>query len=390
VVTEPAYDVVSGDGHLEVPPDRWLTHVPDRFKDLAPRLVKLPSGGEGWLVEGSPLIHNGTNLAAGRPTLRFRNVSYWDADGMPAPGTGDPPQRLAEQDEDGISAEILYPPVFISRCIEAISEAAAYRAMVAAYNEFVAEYCSYAPARLVGVGVIPITSVEDATAELRHIHQLGLRGVCPRAFPNGSGNPTTSDDLFWRTAVELGIGVTPHSSLGGGGNRAAFVQSATGRVELATVLPARASSQVPSVLAQLVTSGVFDRIPELRIYMAETNAAWLPHALFMLDDSYALYREPYGLDLPLRPSEYILEHVLFGIVRDPVVLKMLDLVPADRLIWGSDFPHSVGSWPKSSDWIEDAFVGVPTAARRRITRDNVVEFFGLAGAQAGSDSDVSP
>jgi len=91
------YNVISADGHLETPPDAWLRHVPGTYRELAPRLINLPEGGEAWVVEGLPLIHNGQNLAAGR-TVKLRGASYWSADGSPGPGTGDARQRLREQD----------------------------------------------------------------------------------------------------------------------------------------------------------------------------------------------------------------------------------------------------------------------------------------------------
>ena len=77
------YRVISGDGHLEIPPEPWIRHVPTEHRDRAPRLVKLNTGGEGWIVEGSPLIHNGQNVAAGRP-LKVRGGSYWEPDGTPS------------------------------------------------------------------------------------------------------------------------------------------------------------------------------------------------------------------------------------------------------------------------------------------------------------------
>ena len=61
------YQVISGDGHLEIPPEPWIRHVPEEHRDRAPRLVPLREGGHGWIVEGSPLIHNGQNVTAGRP-----------------------------------------------------------------------------------------------------------------------------------------------------------------------------------------------------------------------------------------------------------------------------------------------------------------------------------
>src|SRR5207249_10478322 len=46
------YQIISGDGHVETPPDGWLEYVPEQYRDRAPRLIRLPNGADGWLVEG--------------------------------------------------------------------------------------------------------------------------------------------------------------------------------------------------------------------------------------------------------------------------------------------------------------------------------------------------
>ena len=56
-----------------------------------------------------------------------------------------------------------------------------------AYNDWLAEeYCSYAPDRLIGVGVIPITNIADAVAELEHCAKLGLKAVAIDNFPRAT------------------------------------------------------------------------------------------------------------------------------------------------------------------------------------------------------------
>ena len=102
------YKVISGDGHVETPPETWVKYVPERWRDRAPRLIHLPDGGEGWVVEGQPLLHNGQNIIAGKP-IRFRGMSYYNEDGSAATGAGSAEQRLREQDQDGVDAEVLVP-----------------------------------------------------------------------------------------------------------------------------------------------------------------------------------------------------------------------------------------------------------------------------------------
>ena len=49
-------------------------------------------------------------------------------------------------------------------------------------------------------------------------------------------------------------------------------------------------------------------------------------------------------------------------------------------MWGSDFPHSVTSFPRTREWLEIIFGDVPAELRRKILVDNPVEFFGLDAA----------
>jgi predicted TIM-barrel fold metal-dependent hydrolase len=334
------YQVISCDGHLEIPPDAWVRRVPDVYRDRAPRLVPLATGGEGWIVEGMPMIHNGQNVAAGRP-LKVLGGSYWNDDGTPAAGTGSPSQRLREQDLDGLDAEVLFPPVFISRYIENIADRDAYLAMVRAYNDFLVEdYCAVAPDRLIGNAVIPAGGLDDALSELRRVSGLGFQSVCLGQFPNGTPSPSDEDDRFWEAALELGMPLTAHATLGDRLNPL-LVQSATGRFDIGTAMMSRTIPPPVWLITQLVSSGVFDRLPELRLYLAETNAGWMPEVFYMLDDSYQIFRDWYGAQLKMLPSEYAREHLRFGIVRDPIAIQSRNLLPVDDLMWGSDFPHSV-------------------------------------------------
>src|SRR5690348_11840973 len=159
------YRLMSSDGHLEVPPERWSHRVAAKYRDRAPRTVHLPDGGDALMIEGQPLLEaNFLDLRAGRAEGTWQPFGIKVED---AAGTGSP-EQLAE------------------------------------------EYCAVAPDRLIGMGVLPITSAEDAVAEMAHCARLGLKGVLLGALPNGKGYPTQEDDRFWAAAVEMGMPVTVH------------------------------------------------------------------------------------------------------------------------------------------------------------------------------------
>jgi predicted TIM-barrel fold metal-dependent hydrolase len=112
----------------------------------------------------------------------------------------------------------------------------------------------------------------------------------------------------------------------------------------------------------------------------------MPGVFYMMDDSYELFRDWYGVHLEMKPSEYARTHMRFGIVRDPMALKMRDFLPAEDLMWGSDFPHSVTSFPRTREWLETIFGDVPADLRRKILVDNPVEFFGLDATATLTDT----
>jgi predicted TIM-barrel fold metal-dependent hydrolase len=368
------YSVISADGHLETPPDVWVKYVPNAYKERAPRLVKLLEGGEGWLVEGQPLLHNGQNVAGGKRPIKLHNDSYWNPDGTPAPGAGPAEQRLREQDQDGIDAEVLFPPLFASRFLTGIADKKVYLSMIQAYNTWLAqEYCAVAPDRLIGVGVMPVSGIDDAVNELKRCKELGLRTVGFAQFPNGGGRPQPEDDRFWEAALSLGMALSPHVVFGDSEPPRVdiSVRSFAGSLKVAVV----GNPTYPII--QMIADGVLDRFPELRIYIAETNASWLPSALWFLDDNYEVFKETHGAELKRCPSEYVRRHFRFGIIRDPMALKLRDFLPAENLMWGTDFPHGVCSYPKSREWLEIIFEGVPDALRRKILLENPAEFFGL-------------
>ena len=370
------YRIISGDGHVETPPSGWVEYVPEKYRDRAPRLIRLPDGSDGWLVEGQPMLHNGQNIK-GRGPVKFANATYFNEDGSPREGAGDGVQRLREQDLDGIDAEVLFAPVFVAGFIESIADKDVYRSIVQAYNTWLAErYCSVAPDRLIGNALIPTCGIDAAVGELKRAKELGFKSIQLRQFPNGSGGPKPEDDRFWELALELGLALSPHFSFGGtlwrGDPRAD-----TSQWSVEAAMSQHAPMAPAATLAQLIVHGVFDRFPEIRFYFAELNCAYIPGMLYYMDRNYHEFNDWFQLDLKREPSEYILDHTLFGMVRDAPMLQMGHIVPLDRFIWGSDFPHSVGTYPGSQQYIKEAFSGLDEELQRRLLVTNICEHIGL-------------
>ena len=161
-----SYTRISADSHLEVPPDQWSHRIDKRYRDMAPKRVELPNGGDGFLVEGG-LYRGGMNLYAGAtPEDLDPNRLKWDEQ----PGTGGGEQRLEEMDRDGVDAEVEFPGVGgVRNMSRGIPDDEAYVALTRAYNEWlVNDFCSADPERLIGVGCIPERGLDAAMEALEY------------------------------------------------------------------------------------------------------------------------------------------------------------------------------------------------------------------------------
>jgi predicted TIM-barrel fold metal-dependent hydrolase len=359
--------------------------VPAKWRDRAPRCIQLPNGADAVLMENRPLHRVQTTKFAG--VLSDNKAPSFATN----PGWGGPEQRVREEDQDGIDAEILFTHPMYPDFWRAIPDDDVYAAMIHAYNEYLAEdYCSVAPDRLVAMGVIPPTNLDDAVAELEYCAKAGLKGVALYRFPNGSGAPLPEDDRFWSTARDLSMPITAHTANGSTrftrqGSVFPYPKGPHGnrgdRDPLNTEL-FRFCGDIAFAPVQLAFAGVYDRFPDLEFFWGETQIGWMSYALWQIDDHYARYgkmfNEQHGLPLlERRPSEYLKGQNLWGFLVDALGVQQRDAIGVDKIMWGSDFPHSATDWPNSSRSIEQNFVGVPEDEKHMMLAGNAARFFHL-------------
>jgi hypothetical protein len=110
-----SYPIISADSHITEPPNTYLDHIESRWKDRAPRMEHREGMGDVFVVDGmSKPVPMGLVAAAGKPVEEIRVLGVL-FDEMHR-GGWDPEARLADQDRDGVSAEILYPTVGMVLC----------------------------------------------------------------------------------------------------------------------------------------------------------------------------------------------------------------------------------------------------------------------------------
>ncbi len=374
------YQIISADGHVETPAENLLPYIPEKHRAHAPSLVTKDDGTEWWRLDEWERNSVG-NLVCDLPYDEFVSpvgARYHNMDGSLRPGTGDGVQRLKEQDLDGIDAEILYPPVYMGSFIRllATKDVEAYKSIIRAYNTYLAEeFCAVAPDRLIGNAMVLETGVDDAIEEMRRCKEMGLRSVSLRLWPNGGDDYDPEDDRFFAASLDLDMKLSPHGNFGGpsivppnsvGVNTPRFV-----------LRMGSGTGGMMSTIGDLIYNGIFEKFPDLRIYFAETQAGWLPHSLNWADEFFVRWYSFYDLKLPRLPSEYVTEHCRFSFIADRLAMELRQYIGLDLLMWGSDFPHSVGTYPRSKEVIEELFDGVPERERRKVLVDNVCDFFGL-------------
>jgi predicted TIM-barrel fold metal-dependent hydrolase len=379
-----SYKIISGDGHLDLSSEGWVPYLPEKWRVRAPRLVTLDDGNEALLIENRPPMS---------PTGLVGTVQKDLPVSFSSIGNGPPAQRLQEQDEDGVDAEVLFTHPMYMRFWRGVKEDHIYRAMVHAYNRWlIEEYCSHAPERLIAMAVIPETGLEDALEELQFAKDAGFKGVCLHRFPSGKGYPTPDDDQFWAAAMEMGMPLTSHTV--SGSTRftkegpiyqydTAFKGSGGDRDPINII--ARFAGEAATLPLQLMFAGVFDRFPDMRYYFAETQIGWLPNTLSQLDETYERHRDyaynKWGLEpLAQPPSVYMRERCLWGFIKDPLGVQLRDTIGVENMIWGSDFAHGQGYWPHSMKAVDESMVGVPEEERHAMLAGNVVKYFKLDAA----------
>ena len=135
--------------------------------------------------------------------------------------------------------------------------------------------------------------------------------------------------------------------------------------------------------AQLIAFGVLERHPGLRCIFLESSGGWAPFWLERLDEQ----AESFGgfcPDMALRPSEYFARQCAISFEVDERTLPALaPFVGAERIVWGSDYPHHDATFPGAVDALRDTLAPCPTATQAKVLGLNARELYGLPSRRDG-------
>ena len=284
---------------------------------------------EGFLSPGV-LAQNGRTRIPGVPLITSDGPASGVARVLTDLGAG----RLAAMDVDGIDMQLL---LLSSPGVQVFDRATAIT-LAAESNDYAAAACKRHPTRFAALAAIAPQDPAAAAKELeRATRTLGLKG--------GIINSHTFDHYldeqsFWpifEAAEALDVPIYIHPREPATGMREIMAGPVAGG-------PAWAYGvEVGTHILKLISAGVFDRFPRLRIvvgHMGEALPFWLPR----IDNRYVAMRASmFGGAKPMQrlPSDYIRENLWVttsGMNYWPQLRMTLDVLGHDRVMYATDYP----------------------------------------------------
>jgi predicted TIM-barrel fold metal-dependent hydrolase len=330
-----------------------------------PELMSLPTGGEpGILIEGRryPQVTGpGAGCPPGHGLLKADGINPYHLEGV-----------LADASRDGIDQMVLFPG--FGQFALSITHREAAVDVARRYNRWLASFTERSGDRLYGVGVLPVDFPDDAVAMAREVKELGLvAGVVPPAPRTGNLDAARFDPIY-ATAAELDLPLVVH---GGPGIHLPPVgcDRFTNYVQVHCV--SFPFEQMVAMTA-LVSGGVFERHPNLRVALMEAGVGWVPYFTQRLTEHYELrgswiedgWRRP--------PAEYIRRGNLFvSCEPDEVLLPaVIEHLGADFILYASDYPHWDSAWPDSTKPLLTR-TDLSDVDREKILSGNAARFYRL-------------
>lgn len=358
------YRIIDADSHYHRIPDLKDTYIDPEFRDRLPTVR--PDGVT--MVDGR-----------GMSTVQFKRSDYlndmWDTEyGKYASRGFDPKAYLMAMDDQAVDKMALFgvPIVGAWGLDPAVADA-----MVRGYNRWVHDFVDQTEGRAIGIGQIDLRDVDRACKEVRHcVEEYGFRAFFTNTQPPIPG--ITLDrpyyDPLWSTMEEMDVALCLHNVAGAGHGQIGqdrFGDWAAARI--AFTFPVEMQVAFFSILL----GGVCERHPNLRVVGLESGAGWLPYLLWYYDELFERYHE---VDLPpmeLKPSEYFRRQCFISAeLEEPTLPHVMDLLGADNVVVGSDFPHPEGPYPDGIRVFVDGNA-ISADDKRKILCDNPRRLYGV-------------
>lgn len=355
------YPVYDADNHLYETPDAFLRYLPKEFErdfyfvEVKGRTKLVINGmlseyipNPTFSVVAAPGTHERWYRAENPEGLTLREMSGEPLRPPPEWRTGG--ARLKVMDQQGIHAALVFPTLasVIESHLDNKPETAA--ALFGSLNKWLEEEWGFArDNRLFAVPMIGLSDIDEAVKLLDAVLKAGARcvGIRPAPVPGLRGSRSfgfPEFDPFWARCAEANILVCMHASDSGydrifrwwtGGATKEFLPFQ--KDAFGCMLDSLARPIMDS-LSALICHGVFDRHPNIRIACVENSADWVGPLLKRFDRVYGQMPKSFKR----HPRDTFHKHVFISPAYEDDMRELAELIPVERILFGSDFPHPEG------------------------------------------------
>ncbi|MFE6822194.1 amidohydrolase family protein [Streptomyces sp. NPDC057690] len=382
--------VIDVDTHVVEPYDLWTSRVSTKkWGDRVPHVVWSEKRQEDIWLSGDRIL--GAAAAPAQAGYQFPPPTYpprlSDAD----PRTWRVQDRLRAMDEYGVHTQVLYPNVagFGGGRFSDPKDAELNLLLIRAYNDWLTDYASAAPDRLIPVMGIPFWDIDLCIAEMARCRAAGHRGIIMSQEPEHYGQPKISDphwDPMWASAQEMGLPISFHI---GGGDMSGWKMLAPSAGKVANYAAVSVTFNIAQsrCIASLIAGGVCHRFPDLNFISVESGVSWIPYLMHGMDwmwvESDVRSEHP---EYDLLPSEYFKRQIYacFWFEHGPMLDATIQTLGPDNLLYETDFPHptSMSPGPASSavaakDFIRERLGHLDDTVLRKLLQENAARVHGL-------------
>ncbi len=379
------FDVIDIDTHLTEPADVWTSRLSKKWGNQVPH-IRTVDGKDLWFVGDLPVGMPGAYSMAGHtstvPDFRdgYHDIpkSMYEADA-----------RLVFMDEEKIHAQVLYPNVggFGAGGFRKVGSPELMLECVRAYNDFLLEWCSADPKRLIPVMATPFWDIEASVAEVERCAKLGYRAVLMCNQPQDHEQPLLRDkhwDPLWAVAQEAELTMSFHV---GGGDLADLLNDPADigfRANFARI-STNAFMDNARCITDIICGGVCHRFPRLKMVSVESGAGWIPFVLEALDWQWA--NNGVATEHPeydLMPSEYFRRQIYASFwFEEHGLASAIEKYP-DNMLFETDYPHptcqapgpaSAGTHPML--YADKVLADVPEPLLQKVLHDTAAGLYGL-------------
>jgi predicted TIM-barrel fold metal-dependent hydrolase len=360
--------LLSIDDHSIEPPDMYDRHLPAKYKDRAPKIVKNDQGVDQWVFQGeASSTPFGMAATVGWPSEEwgFNPGAFSEL----RPGCFDIHQRIRDMNVNGVLASMCFPTMagFNARTFTESKDKDLSLVMLQAYNDWhIDEWCATYPGRFIPLSIVPMWDVDLAVAEVK-------RAITFLEAPHAQGWPSFLSghwDPMLAALVDENMVLCLH--IGG----------AQGLIQLADEHPIDHDIVIPSQIMMLTAQDLLfgptlRKFPTLRVALSEGGIGWIPFYLERADRHFknqTWIGQDFGGKLP---SDIFRDHVLACFITDPAGLKLRHDIGVEIIAWEQDYPHTDTTWPESPEVLMAEFerAGVSDPEINQITWENSARFF---------------